>query len=82
MKLFKPWLLEEYGKYFESDEVLIDKIVTNNVIANDEPENLADIFDENCVHISSLFYWSDTPEGSTFWGAIEDHTAKIIRKDY
>lgn len=80
MKLFRPYLLREYGKYFESDEVFINKIVTNNTIANDYPKHLMDVFTEGTIHISSLFYWSYTPEGRHFWLTINEHTAKIIRE--
>lgn len=50
MKLFKPWVIKEYGKYFKSDEILINKIVINNIIANDESKNLVEIFAEKYIY--------------------------------
>ena len=77
MKLFRPYLLREYGKYFKSDEVLINKVLDNCTLSS---TGVLDILNDGSIGILGAFEWDNTPEGSVYWSKIYYHQAPTIRE--
>lgn len=70
MKIFKTPLVKKYGKYFESDQIFINKVL-NNI-------NYVFIYKSIFIHyfieipdIRCTFKWDHTPEGHVFWDKID-----------
>ena len=79
MKLFKPWIVEKYGKYFKSDKELVIKYIANYSCQRGR-FNIVENLVISPTNLKQAFCWAESPEGHTYWQDIHLHTAPIIRK--
>lgn len=79
MKLFKPWIVEKYGKYFKSDKELVTKYIANYSCQRGKLDIVKNLV-ISPMDINMAFSWQKSTEGHTYWQDIYSHEAPILRK--